>query len=422
MKCPVCNTQCSENTRECVQCHWEFEIYISGIGAQTKNAYHQRLKIAQEKWNNRILLKEKKNEKNIAKESKPRPTPQKKTNDYLYSENTTVPELSRDPFETVDEYSIRINNYPPIPAGKVQFIKNDFSIHFGEIPIELNFEKWTQDVIDMPLKNQSFCINVSPDIAKKSYQSIESPTLFIKLKLTDDHIVLDRMDLFWNDQIFPIRQCTGISELMKTETETDSDYTDRILNYNDLPAGEGTLIKDQYDIATGIFPLKLKIDQWFNDNFNISENNPHIIAERDIARDIYEQSHEYPVKAKLRVSGKDILIDNFYLYANNKTFLIENMQTESLISTKGFIEPVTQMEFNYVPGGTFQMGDIFGNGENNEKPVHDVKLDSFYIGKYPVTNRQWQLIMQRSSFMGFQNKLNHPVADVLGRYVQKFNV
>ncbi|MCP4699463.1 MAG: SUMF1/EgtB/PvdO family nonheme iron enzyme, partial [Gammaproteobacteria bacterium] len=35
--------------------------------------------------------------------------------------------------------------------------------------------------------------------------------------------------------------------------------------------------------------------------------------------------------------------------------------------------------------GSFQMGDIQGNGRGNEKPVHEVTLDAFAIGRYPVT-------------------------------------
>jgi formylglycine-generating enzyme required for sulfatase activity len=38
-----------------------------------------------------------------------------------------------------------------------------------------------------------------------------------------------------------------------------------------------------------------------------------------------------------------------------------------------------------VEGGTFQMGDVFGDGEDDERPVHEVTLDSYYIGKYQVT-------------------------------------
>lgn len=39
----------------------------------------------------------------------------------------------------------------------------------------------------------------------------------------------------------------------------------------------------------------------------------------------------------------------------------------------------------YVQGGTFQMGDTFGDGYNYEKPVHQVNIRSFFIGKYAVT-------------------------------------
>ncbi len=33
-------------------------------------------------------------------------------------------------------------------------------------------------------------------------------------------------------------------------------------------------------------------------------------------------------------------------------------------------EPFTGMEFIWVPGGTFGIGDMFGDGDSDEKPVH----------------------------------------------------
>jgi formylglycine-generating enzyme required for sulfatase activity len=42
-----------------------------------------------------------------------------------------------------------------------------------------------------------------------------------------------------------------------------------------------------------------------------------------------------------------------------------------------------------IPGGTFQMGDSFAEANNNERPVHTVRLDSFYMGKYEITNQQY---------------------------------
>jgi len=58
-----------------------------------------------------------------------------------------------------------------------------------------------------------------------------------------------------------------------------------------------------------------------------------------------------------------------------------------------FVDPITGMEFVYVPGGKFMMGDIFGDGDEDERPVHEVALDGFYIGKYPVTQGQWEKVI-----------------------------
>ena len=37
-----------------------------------------------------------------------------------------------------------------------------------------------------------------------------------------------------------------------------------------------------------------------------------------------------------------------------------------------------------VKGGSFEMGDVFGEGLDNERPVHEVALSDFYISKYEV--------------------------------------
>jgi formylglycine-generating enzyme required for sulfatase activity len=58
-----------------------------------------------------------------------------------------------------------------------------------------------------------------------------------------------------------------------------------------------------------------------------------------------------------------------------------------------FRDPATGMEFVLVKGGCFKMGDNFGDGLSGEKPVHEVCLDDYYIGKYEVTQKQWQKIM-----------------------------
>jgi len=49
-------------------------------------------------------------------------------------------------------------------------------------------------------------------------------------------------------------------------------------------------------------------------------------------------------------------------------------------------------EMVLIPAGEFQMGS--NHGENDEKPVHTVQLDAFYMDKYEVTNAQFQRFLK----------------------------
>ncbi len=64
-----------------------------------------------------------------------------------------------------------------------------------------------------------------------------------------------------------------------------------------------------------------------------------------------------------------------------------------LIADSVFNDTVTGMEFILVKGGCFLMGDTFNIGEPDEKPLHEVCLNDFYLGKYEVTQQQWKRIM-----------------------------
>lgn len=53
-------------------------------------------------------------------------------------------------------------------------------------------------------------------------------------------------------------------------------------------------------------------------------------------------------------------------------------------------EPSTAMGFVFVKGGCYQMGDSVGEGDPNERPVHEACVSDFYLGKYEVTNFQYK--------------------------------
>jgi formylglycine-generating enzyme required for sulfatase activity len=62
------------------------------------------------------------------------------------------------------------------------------------------------------------------------------------------------------------------------------------------------------------------------------------------------------------------------------------------LSGGSYTEAETGMEFVLVKGGCYQMGDTFGDGYENEKPVHEVCLGDYYIGKFEVTQGQWKTV------------------------------
>jgi len=82
-------------------------------------------------------------------------------------------------------------------------------------------------------------------------------------------------------------------------------------------------------------------------------------------------------------------------------------------SGQTWIEPVTGMEFVFVPGGCYQMGQSepekdqlietegrksYDKHYDDELPRHRVCVDGFWMGKYEVTVGQWQRFVKASGY------------------------
>jgi formylglycine-generating enzyme required for sulfatase activity len=72
------------------------------------------------------------------------------------------------------------------------------------------------------------------------------------------------------------------------------------------------------------------------------------------------------------------------------------------------------MEFVLIPPGTFIMGspDSDAEAEEDEKPAHRVTISQpFYLGKYPVTQAQWEAVMGNNPSR-FKDHPSQPVESV----------
>jgi formylglycine-generating enzyme required for sulfatase activity len=76
------------------------------------------------------------------------------------------------------------------------------------------------------------------------------------------------------------------------------------------------------------------------------------------------------------------------------------------------------MEFVLIRAGEFQMGA--SDGDKDEQPVHTVRISKpFYLGKYEVTQAQWQAVMEKNP-SGFTGDPTRPVENVSWEDVQEF--
>ncbi len=94
-----------------------------------------------------------------------------------------------------------------------------------------------------------------------------------------------------------------------------------------------------------------------------------------------------------------------------------------------FNDSAKSMELVFVKGGCYQMGDVFNykgfEEDPGEKPVHEVCLGDFYIGKYEVTQGQWQSVMGSNTLSlspaaGGEKCLTCPVGNISWNEVQEF--
>jgi formylglycine-generating enzyme required for sulfatase activity len=90
------------------------------------------------------------------------------------------------------------------------------------------------------------------------------------------------------------------------------------------------------------------------------------------------------------------IIDNFNLLVSELDEAVSQLSPDHQLFKKYklnksvFITNSIKFEFVYVRGGNFLMGSSL---HNSESPIHEVTLEDFWLGKYPVTQQQYLAIM-----------------------------
>lgn len=126
-------------------------------------------------------------------------------------------------------------------------------------------------------------------------------------------------------------------------------------------------------------------------SFNGTDSSTYYV---DWGDDNIEKFYKQKGVDRMRVRHTYEKIDTFHLrfwsdtYGDNDAV---GYTEEFLVGDEKFA-----MTMVYVEGGQFMMGATEEQGDDvydNEKPAHRVKLSSYHIGKYEVTQAQWRLVM-----------------------------
>ena len=167
----------------------------------------------------------------------------------------------------------------------------------------------------------------------------------------------------------------------------------------------------------------------------------------DLGRFCYDRPTFRPVVNRFGPGhGLDDMVDELITYCDNYRYLPEllaELKQHNPRQYARFIEPETprdepgpptpelltishpiSLHLVRVPAGGFQMGSVVARDQlapDAELPPHPVRLSEFHIGRYPVTNTQYQAFVQaagrrvpdhweRGRIPG--GKANHPVVNV----------
>ena len=192
-------------------------------------------------------------------------------------------------------------------------------------------------------------------------------------------------DMFESDAMYKERMAkldVTVSEhrlkLLKQHIEADQIEHAR-LHREHIPSTNVTITLDRYNANDEFFPITIETPtERFTEKLTINRNDARILYENWDKVDKQGYLTVGPAPAHKRILAKvtlkypEIWRQPVALYFNDADTMV------------------------LIPAGDFEMGSNDKDAEEDEKPVHTVYLDAFYIDKYEVTIGQYKQFVQET--------------------------
>lgn len=217
--------------------------------------------------------------------------------------NVTDDSLTRDSFETYEEFRERIENLKSVNIGKAEILIDSYDEQCGICFINVEFYKWNSinginyDYLYFIFQNKKieFVKSLNDRYTIRASLTVKGEKVYVNTKSIT--ICIEDMEL----EVYPI-------SFVKMPFETENDFKDRIINIKDMPLGKISIDRDNYDINTCTFKIKVDIDT-FNEVKVPDLSLFYIVIDREEVEKFYKDNSSCTLYGGLNYIDGQIFVD-----------------------------------------------------------------------------------------------------------------
>jgi len=199
----------------------------------------------------------------------------------------------------------------------------------------------------------------------------------------------------------------------------NGEYENAKRNYIFFQTFDGGDVSEQIKLADECLRIRNLADDYFKDGeYEKARDRYKSVlgknAKDTVAQKLYNECIQMLAEGHQRINETQQQMEQKYL---------QNIPITMLVTSGISLIDEIFHYLVYVEGGTFMMGSNDKDASKAEKPVHQVTVSSYMIGKYPVTQREWQAVMGNnpSYFKGDDLPVECVSWNDVQEFIQKLN-